>query len=235
MTLLIHITAGAVGLISGYLALFVAKGGRLHRKAGMVFVCAMLTMSVAGFTMTISRDIAPAVNVPAALLTAYLVITSLTTVRPLTIGSRPLLVGGMLVVFVVSMVDAVFGFEAVANGGKRQGIPAFPFFLFAVTGLFASAGDLRILRTGALRGAHRIARHLWRMSFALFIAALSFFLGQAKVIPKPIRIPALLAIPVLIVLVSMIYWMWRVRFRQSLRGIVGVRAPEVPGLTGERA
>jgi hypothetical protein len=29
---------------------------------------------------------------------------------------------------------------------------------------------------------------LWRMSFALLIAAFSFFLGQAKVIPKPIRI-----------------------------------------------
>lgn len=63
------------------------------------------------------------------------------------------------------------------------------------------------------------------MSFALFIAALSFFLGQAKVIPKPIRIPGLLALPVLAVLVTMLYWLWRVRIRRSLRGIVRIGSP----------
>jgi hypothetical protein len=64
------------------------------------------------------------------------------------------------------------------------------------------------------------------MCFALFIAALSFFIGQAKVIPRPVRIPALLALPVPAVLVAMLYWLWRVRFRRSLRGIVGVGTPE---------
>ena len=62
------------------------------------------------------------------------------------------------------------------------------------------------------------------MSFALFIAALSFFIGQAKVIPEPFRIMPLLALPVLAVLVTMFYWLWRVRFRRSLRGIVVARA-----------
>jgi hypothetical protein len=51
------------------------------------------------------------------------------------------------------------------------------------------------------------------MTFALFIAAMSFFLGQAKVIPKPIRIGPLLAIPPLAALVVMIWWLWRVRSR----------------------
>jgi hypothetical protein len=51
------------------------------------------------------------------------------------------------------------------------------------------------------------------------IASLSFFIGQAKVIPEPIRIMPLLAMPMLIVAVMMIYWMWRVRLRQTLRGL----------------
>jgi hypothetical protein len=63
------------------------------------------------------------------------------------------------------------------------------------------------------------------MCFALFIAALSFFIGQAHVFPKPIRIPGLLVLPVLAVLVTMLYWLWRVRIRRSLRGIVRVSAP----------
>ena len=90
-------------------------------------------------------------------------------------------------------------------------------------GVLASVGDVRMLRSGRLLGASRLARHLWRMSFALFIAALSFLAGQAKVIPEPIRIPALLALPVLAVLATMLYWLWRVRIRRTFRGIAGLR------------
>jgi uncharacterized membrane protein len=32
------------------------------------------------------------------------------------------------------------------------------------------------------------------------------------------------ALPVLVVLVAMLYWLWRVRIRRSLRGIAGVSA-----------
>lgn len=108
-------------------------------------------------------------------------------------------------------------------------MPAFPFLMFGIVGLVAGAGDLRIMRSGRLGGASRLARHLWRMSFALFIAALSFFIGQAKVFPEPVRILPLLALPMLTVLVTMFYWLWRVRIRRSLRGIVGVGSPVIKG------
>jgi hypothetical protein len=37
MTLLpIHITAGALGIVSGFVALFALKGARLHRKSGVL-------------------------------------------------------------------------------------------------------------------------------------------------------------------------------------------------------
>lgn len=126
----------------------------------------------------------------------------------------------MLVAAAVGVLDLTLGLDAVANGGSRNGVPAFPFFLFGSVGVMASAGDLRLLRSAPLTGARRLTRHLWRMSFALFIAAMSFFFGQAKVIPKPIRIPALLALPVVAVLVTLLYWLWRVRIRRTLRGIV---------------
>ena len=63
-----------------------------------------------------------------------------------------------------------------------------PFSIFATVALLAGAGDVRMIRSRGLQGAARLARHLWRMSFALFIGAFSFFLGQAKVIPKPVRV-----------------------------------------------
>ena len=68
-----------------------------------------------------------------------------------------------------------------------------------------------------LQGRRRVARHLWRMCFALFIATGSFFLGQAKVFPKPIRVMPLLAIPAVLPLLLMLVWLTRVLFTQQSR------------------
>ncbi len=169
---------------------------------------------------------APALNISAALITTYLVVTGLTTVRPPGRGARVLDLGATLVGFGTGVFVLALGFEAVALGGTRNGMPAFPFFMFAAIGLLGSIGDLRMMRSGSLRGPSRIARHLWRMSLALFVATMSFFLGQADVIPKPIRIMPLLLVPPLTVLVTMLYWVWRVRFRRSLRGLRRLGAPD---------
>lgn len=133
-------------------------------------------------------------------------------------------IGALLVALAVGLASLTFAGEALANGGMRNGMPAFPFLMFGVIGMLASVGDVRMMRSGVPRGPPRLARHLWRMCFALFIASLSFFIGQAKVIPKPIRIYPLLALPVLGVLVIMVYWLWRVRKRR-LRGIVVSSTP----------
>jgi peptidoglycan/LPS O-acetylase OafA/YrhL len=112
------------------------------------------------------------------------------------------------------------------TGERMYGLPAFPYFLFGLSGLVAVAGDVRVLRTGARAGRARLARHLWRMTFALFIAAMSFFLGQAKVIPAPIRIGPLLALPPLAALVTMLWWLRRVGGRRWVVGRGGWTAGE---------
>lgn len=224
--LLVHVVAGSLGLVSGFVALHAAKGAPLHRKAGMVFVFAMLTMAAFGFVLAVLHETWAVINISAAIVSAYLVITALTTVRPPSPGSRRLELVAMLVALAVGLTMLTFGFEAIARGGNRQGIPAFPFFLFGLIGLFGGIGDLRRMRAPAPTGTARIARHLWRMSMALFIAAMSFFLGQADEFPKAIRNPALLAIPPLSVIVTMLYWVCRIRIRRALRGLVVLRAPE---------
>ena len=225
----VHILAGSLGVLFGYVALYATKGGTLHRKSGLLFVYTILMTAVFGMAIAAARDVAPAINIPAGLLTIYLVVTSLATLRPPAGGSRWLALGAMLVALAVGLTSLTFGFEALANGGTRKGMPAFPFFMFGTVGLLATVGDVRMIRSGALRGASRLARHLWRMCFALFIAAISFFIGQSQVFPQPLRNPALLGLPVLAVLVTMVYWLWRVRVRRSLRGIVIVSAPEAVG------
>jgi len=222
----VHIVMGSVGLLSGYVALFTAKGAPLHRKAGLVFVSVMLGMAMTGIVLAIAHGTWAEVNVSAGLMAAYLVTTGWTALRPPARGARALHVAAMLLAATVGLVCLTFGFQAIAGGGERNGIPAFPFFLFGVVGTLGAVNDLRMLRAGlAVKGAPRVTRHLWRMSFALFIAAMSFFFGQADVLPRPLRVMPLLAVPVLAVLVSLLWWLWRVRIRRSLRGLTVLRAP----------
>lgn len=221
--LVLHIVAGVLGLVAGYVALYAVKGARLHRASGTVFVYVMLAMTTSGFVMAAGRGVAPAVNVPAALLTAYLVVTGLATVRPPASGARWLNLGALLVALGVGVVSLTFGLEALTSPtGTKAGMPAFPYLMFGAVGLVASALDVRMIRAGGLRGAPRLARHLWRMCYALFIAALSFFLGQADEFPHALRHPALLAIPVLVPFLTMLYWLWRVRVRPALRRAVHI-------------
>ena len=218
MTLLVHILAGGLGLLAGYVALYAAKGATLHRRSGMVFVYAMLTLSVTGMLISVVESVGPAINVPSALLTFYLVFTSLTTVRPLRSRSRWVDVAGMLMALALGLSCLGLAFRAIANGGPEAGI-ALPLFVFGGVGLSASAGDLRMIRAGGVRGRPRLARHLWRMCFALFIASIAFYLGQGRV-PEVLRIPALLASAVLLPIVVMSYFLWRIRRRRSVRGSV---------------
>jgi peptidoglycan/LPS O-acetylase OafA/YrhL len=180
----------------------------------------MLTMGGLGALIAAVRGVAPATNIPAALLTSYLVITSLITVRPPKVRMRWLDYGLMLVALGIGLTSLAFGLEALASpdGKGRDGMPPFPFFMFGAVGTAAALLDIRMIRSEGLRGASRLARHLWRMCFALFIAALSFFLGQSDEFPEAIRILPLLALPVLVVLVTMVYWLWRVLRGRSLRG-----------------
>jgi len=227
LTYVVHIATGALGLLSGFIALYSSKGAPLHRRAGMVFVYTMLTMCAAGAGMAALQGVAPSINLPAALLTASLVVTALTTVRPPSPVTRRIDDAATLVMLCVSLTCLTLGVAAVARGTRS--IILFPLFMFGVISLLAVVGDVRIRLRGPVRGAERIARHLWRMSYALFVAAMSFFIGQAKVIPVPLRIPGLLALPVVAVLVTMLYWLWRVRFRRSLRGIVQLGAAPLSG------
>ena len=86
--------------------------------------------------------------------------------------------------------------------------------------MLAAIGDLRAIRAGGLSGSRRLARHLWRMCFGLFIATGSFFLGQMKFIPEPVRILPLVLVLAFAPIPFLLYWMWRVRIRGQLRGIV---------------
>lgn len=122
-------------------------------------------------------------------------------------------IGSLIVGVVVTAAAITFGVQATHTAkGLLDGYPASLYFTFAAIGLIAIAGDPRLIIRDGIRGKSRIVRHLWRMCFAMFVANGSFFLGQAKLLPRQFRIFPLLAIPGVIPILFLFYWLVRVRF-----------------------
>jgi len=207
----IHICAGLLALAAGAIAMGARKGGRVHRKAGLVFVVAMLVMTSSAVVMaTFFHPIR--LNVVAGVLTFYLVATALLTVRRTVAQMRAMTTGLLVAALAISAYASWLGWDAMQGPTHRvDGLPAQPLFLFAAVGLLGVIGDARMLWAGSIEGARRIARHLWRMCFAMWIATASFFLGQSRHFPDAIRHSGVLAIPVVLVLLMMLYWLVRVR------------------------
>ena len=217
--IVVHVAAGAVALVVGFLALFAAKGARLHRRTGKIFVYSMVVMGGLGAIVAAIRG--GEASTVAGMLSVYMVITAMTTVRPVGATPRWVDVGSMVWALALGAGSLALGVNALLFGtGSLDGIPAQMPILFGTIALIAGVSDVRVVRDGPRTGAARLTRHLWRMCFALWLAAASFFLGQADELPQALRIPALLAVPPLTVLVAMLYWMWRIRWRRSVRGLV---------------
>lgn len=220
MLLPLHIVAAGLGLIAGFVALFAAKGATIHRRTGTVFVYAIAAMCSSAVIIAVQKG--QTTNVVAGVLTAYLTVTALTTVGARSARVRTMEIVLALVALGFGLAMLTFGLEALASAsGRKFGFPPFPFFMFATIGLLGSLGDYRMIRAGGLRGAPRLRRHLWRMCTALAITAASFFSIRARVariFPEPFLNPWARALPVLIVLAAMCYWLWRVRVRRTARG-----------------
>lgn len=217
--LLVHISAGMVALVAGFGAMALRKGSRRHRLAGNVFFISMLCMSAGGAILAFMRP--DALSVCNAILTFYLVATGWIAATRRG-GETGMIDWGALLIVLAVLGGLVTNGLAAANSqsGSKDGYPALAYFIFAFVALLAVAGDVRKLGRGGVYGAQRIARHLWRMSFALFIAAGSFFLGQQKVMPASIRGAKILFVPPVLVLVLTIFWLVRVKYSRVFKSSV---------------
>lgn len=214
--LVFHICAATIGLLSGYLAIFLRKGSGWHAAAGNVYVVAMLSMSSsAALIATFMHPIM--LNVVVALLTFYLVSTAWWAARRRDGGIGLFDVGAFLFIF----ADAVFAFgsgiKAGGRAGLKDGIPVTIYFVFGSIALLLALSDVRMLVRGGVSGARRIGRHLWRMCLALLIATFSLYPGQAKLFPKWLRATNLLSIPHVLLIGAMFFWLYRVSRRKRIQ------------------
>lgn len=208
--IIVHIIAATIGLLSGYLSILVRKGSGLHRAAGQVFFVSMLIMSAsAAYYAAFVHAIR--INVIGGLLTFYLVCTGWWAGRRRN-GTSAFDRIGLAVAIGVAAIAWTASFQALfAPGRAKDGVVAPAYIIFGIGALFAVRSDIRLLRSGGVNGAARIARHLYRMGFALLIAVFSFFPGQGKIFPESWRQSGLLLLPHVLLIGTMLVWRRRLR------------------------
>jgi uncharacterized membrane protein len=227
LSLVFHVAMGVIALAAGIIAIASRKGGETHRRAGRVFVYSMIAngITAAGISAYEGKSI------NSGALTVYLVFTAFTTVRPLRALGRGVDIVLMALAFIFAAATYRGGITALGSPGNQiNGVPAGMFFFLGTVILLAAVGDFRMIRAGGIKGTRRIARHLWRMCFGLFIATGSF---AAQLVMMKFMPPQLRSLPVILSLsvgplVVLLYWMWRVRLRQNLRGMMTAKPIEAP-------
>jgi hypothetical protein len=168
--------------------------------------------------LAVLKPAAAAFNVVIGTLTFYLVATSWATVLRQEGQTGRFEVAALVAVLTIAAGGLALGFVAAGNktGATEDGIPAFLYFAFGGVAALAAVADATVVLRRGVSGAQRIARHLWRMCFALLIGAIAFFIGQgAKIFPPGVREAKLgslpiLAVPVILIVLLMLFWLARV-------------------------
>jgi hypothetical protein len=208
--LLLHICTGTIGCLAGAFAVSVRKGSRLHGLAGTVFVVSMLSLAASGVYLALLKH-QPG-NIFGGALTFYLVTTAWMTARHSDGKTGLLDWGALLFALAIGTVTVTSGLEAANSPtGLKYGYPVGVYVFLSSVAILAAAGDIRMFVLGGVSGTHRVARHLWRMCFAWFIASASIFLARAHIFPAFMRRTGILHLLSVAPLLLMIFWLVRVR------------------------
>lgn len=210
-TLVAHIAGGIMAILAGTLAVMARKGGRTHRLAGTWFFGSMLILGITASILEPFRTPVPGSPL-VGVIVCYFVVTAWVTARRRDGTTGWLEVVACLVALGVGGATLWGGM----TGGSTTPVGQGP--VFALAGIFLLAGslDLNVILRKKLTAAHRLARHLWRMCFAFFIATGSFFIGQQDLMPQAVRGSPILLVLGLAPLAIMAFWLVRTRFGKVL-------------------
>jgi hypothetical protein len=215
LLLVLHVSGGTIGILSGTVAMIASKGGRVHRAAGNLFTIAMLTLATSGLCLAILKS--QRGNIVASIVTFYLIGTAWLAGR-----RRDSITWIDWTAFLAGLAGAAAAITlSIYNlhnpAGADKSAPAGMGLVFGAILILAVSGDIRMFLRGGIFGRQRTTRHLWRMCFGLFIATGSFFLGQQKVFPAFLRGSMFLTVPALLPLPLLIYWLLRVRLSKAYK------------------
>lgn len=224
----IHVCSAIIGIIAGYVSMVLRKGSSMHRIAGNIFTVSMLSMGGTGAYMAVFVKPNHG-NLLGGMMMIYLVSTGWMAGR-----RRDARVNAFdMIAFALSAAIAAayvsWGIQAkMTPRGLHDGYPAMLFLVFGSIVLLFGASDARMLLRGGVTGASRLARHLWRMGFTLLFATLSAYPGNKTRLFSAFPQTGLLYLPHILLIVSTVYWLIRVRVRRRRAAAAAPIAPAWP-------
>lgn len=213
---LVHILTGTLALAGGVLALAAPKGRPWHRRGGRVFFWAMLISAVSGSMLGLVEPERLLITALAGVLTLYLLVSSRRAA-----GNRSGAferVDGVLLAAGLALTLGLIGLAGFAlqqADGRLLGFAGEDYLMLAGMAGVGVVADISLVFRRALSDRHRIARHLWRMGVAFFIAVGSAFTGPgAGVFPEALRASGLLALPEALTAILVLFWLVRTVFNR---------------------
>ncbi|WP_300527620.1 hypothetical protein [Maricaulis sp.] len=220
---LTHIIAGTFCVVGGAVAFTAPKGRPVHRAGGSVFFYTMLIASISGAVLGLLEPERLLITAFAGMLGSYLVLTGWSTARwsRSQTGAQAgvLEVISALLIAVTMAALVILGVIALGSpDGVFLGFLADYYFMLATMCGLGLVFDLSLVWRRAISDRARIARHLWRMGLAYFIAVGSFFTGPgARVFPQGLRESGLLSLPEAVTAILIVFWLIRTAFNRPRR------------------
>ena len=215
--LIFHIATACFALLGGVAAMSLRKGSTGHRTGGTVFVIGMICMTASAIPLGLLK--AQTLNALVGALTGYLVTSGWVAGRQHRFQDDRIVIATLGVVALGTGAFLVkFGIEALNSPTHlKDGEDASGYFFFGAIDVMSAALDLRLV-IGGIGTKHRIARHLWRMNLAMAIGIISVTPRLNRLAGHPIQSDALLVAPTLLVILFMVFWLWRVLATKRAKG-----------------
>lgn len=212
--IMFHIFSGAIALFAGYAVIICPKGKASHKYLGRLYVISILVLGFTGTYIAVLRDVP--LSMMNGLVLCYFVLSALNTIwqpaNRINVFDKILFVIGVLLI----IGFAWYSYQTTqVYGGKLGGFGIQAYLVFGSIVLFSTVADYRYIKLGGLRGSSKLIRHLWRMFFPLIMSTAAFFLGQSRHLPKTLQSIEFIMLPVVFVLLSVLYWVIKVKVTKS--------------------
>ncbi len=197
--LVLHIAAGFAALGAG----LVAAGNKIfnrahgwHVLAGRIFFVAMCVVFVTAVPLSILRENVFLLLI--AVFSFYLSFSGWRFARNRSGNAQPIDWARAIAMLICSVAMAGYGTYLLSTGNKGGVV----MLVFAAIGALLVFQDIRILRSGGVRGTARIARHLTMMLAATIATITAFLVVNIAFHPALVLwlAPTAIIVPVIVVM-----------------------------------
>lgn len=189
----LHLGAGMVVSLAGFMALVVRKGAITHILVGRVFTAGMAIVCATGLWMSISRQIM--FTLLLSIFAAHLVITGWAAARQDSPVARWVesnsATASLLLLFACA---AAAWHVALQPSGQLDGLPYPAFLMLGGFSLLLWHGDFGCRKQ--LTRKRRLVRHGGRLATAQLMGLSIFAFGNSQILPSTWRTPSVLLTPI---------------------------------------